>query len=156
MQLHDAHRQSATPSFMRRIGSYFTPHRHAILIAFGLLDALLLGRFVRQAANPIHFLMNALPIEIVVVECVRSFLLISLAFTAVGLIWGKQWALWLSYVQFPFRLLFMLLTFGFLGLLARIPDFPVTHFSLMLTAMGLECVRLTVTLLLHGKPNRKP
>jgi hypothetical protein len=132
----------------------FTRHRRAILIGFGALDALLLVRFMPQIAWPSYVFDGRFSAWTVALEVCRLLFLVSLAFSALGLVLARRWAIVLSYVQFPFRFVIMLLSFGFIGLLARIPHFPVSYLALMITAMILECIRLAVTIAVHRGPNQ--
>jgi hypothetical protein len=87
---------------------HLTRHRRAILIRFGVLDALLLIRFAPQVAWPGHVFDGSLPVWAVALEICRPLFLVSLAFSAVGLMLARNWAIILSYVQFPFRFALML------------------------------------------------
>ena len=85
----------------------------------------------------------------------RPLFLVSLAFSAIGLVLARNWAIVLSYVQLPFRFVFMFLSFGFIGLLARIPHFPASYLALMIMAIILECIRFAVTIVIHRGPNQR-
>ena len=134
---------------------HLTRHRRVILIGFGVLDALLLIRFAPQVAWPGHVFDGSLPVWAVALEICRPLFLVSLAFSAVGLMLVRDWAIVLSYVQFPFRFALMLFSFGFIGFLTSSPLFPVSYFSLMITAVILECIRSAVTIAVHRGPNQR-
>lgn len=119
-------------------------YKKEILIFFSILDAFLLGKCVQDinfSANP--FLLNQL----------KSFLLISLAASAFGLACQRKWGYLLYYVQFPFRYLFVLLSFGFLTYF--VPASPPSFTKLMIIfAMILEIARLTLTIKIQVKNNQ--
>ena len=122
-------------------------NRH-FLTVFGLLDAVLIGQYLGQALSA-NLLIGSLPIGDAALGWFRSFLLISLAFSAVGLVLEKRWALMLSYVQFPFRLIFVMLTFGFLSRISWITSTFGSQ-TVLITAIILEVVRLVICIRLQG------
>ena len=128
-------------------------HARNFLTVFGLLDAVLIGRNLSQAAGA-TLLISSLPIGNAALAWFRAFLLISLAFSAVGLVLEKRWALTLSYVQFPFRLIFVMLTFGFLS---QIPWVTRTFGdqTVLIAAIVLEVVRLVICIRLQQGGGRK-
>ncbi len=76
---------------------------------FGLLDIILAVRFYTHITN-ISFNM---PLE-GVLSILTAITVISLFISGIGLLLGKRWSYYLVYFQFPFRLMFFLLTFGFI------------------------------------------
>jgi hypothetical protein len=101
-------------------------------IGFAILDAALLARWAstipgiyRQALMcwrfDLGFLYPLLPV-------LRLAFLGSLVVSAFGFFQQQRWALILSYCQFPLRLFFVYLSFGFLMPLSRPPliDAPFT------------------------------
>jgi len=85
----------------------------------------------------------------VFLDILRLVFIVSLLVSAVGLFGMKRWALILSYIQFPFRFVFLLLSFGFISMLARVFDMPGLYRSLIYTAMILECARLILSVWIH-------
>lgn len=127
-------------------------HRRRILIAFGVLDALLFLRAAHQIVLGGITLDGRWPVWAIMLEVCRPVFAVSLAFSAFGFVMDRRWAGTLSYVQFPFRFVFMHLSFGFIGHLASIPRMPVSYQTLMITAMVLEYVRLAVTVAVRRRP----
>ena len=124
----------------------------AVLTIFALLDAVLLGRFltsiyVRDIAGELRWCVFAM-------DAGRSLFLVSLAASSLGLAMERRWAMFLSYVQFPFRLLFALLSFGFLTLIPGLSSSAYGQMPVVIAAMVLEGVRLIVTIGLHVKSRR--
>src|SRR5690606_17712505 len=113
-------------------------HRRKILIAFCVLDAMLFLRTAHQIVLGGITLDGRWPVWTIMLEVCRPLFVVSLAFSAVGFAMDRRWAGLLSYVQFPFRFVFMHLSFGFIGHLASIPRMPVSYQTLMITAMVLE------------------
>jgi len=79
----------------------------------------------------------------------------SLVASAIGLSLAKKWALIVSYVQFPFRFVFMLLSFGFITVMAHLLAMPSLYRPLIYVAMILECGRLICSVWLHRTPNKR-
>ena len=126
-------------------------HKKEILIIFGLLDVLLLGRFIICISFTDMWVYGWFPY---LINTGRTIFLISLAFSGIGLVYQKKWSFILSYIQFPCRFLFMLLSFGFLSLL--IPKVPQMHYvqpSIIIAGI-LEIIRLIVTIKIHIKENK--
>lgn len=119
-----------------------------ILILFGLLDAVLLGRFV-DSISISH--LHSVPRDLWWFQLsmlVRPFFLLSLAVSALGLAMGSRWALIVSYVQFPLRFVYVYVSFGFLTLLNPLLG-GNAYQALIVAAMILEGARLVATILLH-------
>lgn len=125
---------------------FLTRHRRAILIGFGVLDALLFVRLLPQITWPSYVFDDSFPLWTVALEICRPVLLASLVFSALGLVLAQKWAIILSCIQFPFRFVYMFLSFGFIGLLVHVPYFPASYFTLMIIAIILECIRLIITI----------
>ncbi len=81
-------------------------------------------------------------------EVIRPIFLLSMIASAVGLGLAKQWGCVVSYVQVPLRFTFVLLSFGFLALLASDQS---GYRAAIYTAMALEVARLAATVFLHMK-----
>jgi hypothetical protein len=79
-------------------------------------------------------------------------LYVSLVFSAFFLIRQNKSGLWLTYAQFPFRLLLMVLSFGFLTTLTKFfDDTEMAYDIIMWALLGLEIMRLVVTIQIHRK-----
>ena len=119
-----------------------------LFLLFGVLDIALAVRFgpaeLGQVGGLSHMVFPA-----ALLFTLRLFFLASLIASAVGLFLAKRWALIISYVQFPFRFVFMLLSFGFISQLTRVFDMPGLYCPLIYTAMVLECGRLICSIWIH-------
>lgn len=123
------------------------PYSRGILTVFGLLDAVLIGLYFGKVVTA-DLWPSGLPIGASALELLKGIFLVSLIFSAIGLCLEKRWALLLGYVQFPFRLIIPMLTFGFLP---HIPLLSRTFggSTLLIAAVILEIVRLVVSILLQ-------
>ena len=121
----------------------------ACLVIFGLLDAVLLGRFADAVCLPDF--SAEIPWWFQTLELLRPVFLLSLGFSAFGLASECKWGVILSYIQFPFRFVFVLFSFGFLTLLTPLVPGFLGYRSLLVTAMALECGRLVTTILVHRR-----
>jgi hypothetical protein len=126
--------------------------RRLLFYLFGLADAILIVSFpprdLAQLASVSHE-----PFLGALLDILRVVFVVSLLISAVGLFGMKKWALIVSYVQFPFRFVFMLLSFGFISGLAHLLTMLSLYRPLIYTAMILECGRLIVSVWLHRTPN---
>ena len=132
--------------------SWIITHRRSLLLTMGMLDAFLLGSVYKRVRSWRVELFDpslreeALSLGLTLVEMA---LLISLIATAAGLVLQKSWALKLYYCQFPFRLIFMYLTFGFILVIIPWPAIDPRYNPLVLFVLLMEAVRLGVTIILH-------
>ena len=120
-----------------------------LLILFGIFDALLILKFGYQVLLPdvmIRYGIFSLPF---LLSCFRAIVIVSLAFSAYGLIRSRTWAFIISYFQFPFRLLFLFLSFGFLTYASWIFHLPSIYRPIILFAIAMEAVRLVATIYAH-------
>jgi len=61
-------------------------------------------------------------------------------------------AVWISYAQFPLRLLFMVLSFGLILTVARLLDIEgINYRGLISGLVGLEFLRLGITFRVHSR-----
>jgi hypothetical protein len=126
-------------------------YQKEILIIFALLDAMLLGRCIFKITFFRAFSHNWW------FGCLMLFhtiVVLSLSFSAFGLVSQKRWAFVLSYCQFPFRYVFFLLSFAFITKFFPLPKIPFYIASVYITpaiiiAMILEIVRLAITIIIH-------
>ena len=109
-----------------------------LLVAFGLLDAMLFGRII-QDLIPMPFLRSGGNLFTHTVTILRPLLVVSLGFSAYGFVMQKRWAMVMSYFQFPIRFLFVCLSLGFISVLFK------NCANLIYLAMILEFVRLYLT-----------
>jgi len=116
-----------------------------ILALFTCLDTVAFLRFMPQSLpfrTGQHF--TAATIEIAQLTAWAAFPVI-----AYGLFRRSSWAFWGYYLHFPLRLLFLLLSFGFLTLLARPFHSSTIHTLCIGVAAILEVVRLVLTVRVH-------
>jgi len=129
--------------------------RRLLFYLFGLTDVILIARFAPKMLAQLASVSHE-PLPGALLDILRLVFIVSLLVSAVGLFGMKRWALILSYIQFPFRFLFMLLSFGFISMLARVFDMPGLYRPLIYTAMILECARLICSVWIHRTPNKSP
>ena len=126
--------------------------RRLLLCLFGLLDAVLVVRFASSEISQLASLSHE-PVAGVILDILRAAFFVSLVASAIGLCLAKRWALIVSYVQFPFRFVFMLLSFGFISGLAHLLAMPSLYQPLIYAAMILELGRLIGSVWIHRMPN---
>ena len=118
-----------------------------LLILFGILDIVTLVRSFGHVRN-LWGEWNVVP-WIVAGNLLTYTLLI---FSAYFLIKLRKPGLWLTYVQFPLRLSFMVLSFAFLMTIAELFESNQVIYRIFLWGIwGLEILRLIVTIQIHRK-----
>ena len=118
-----------------------------LLMLFGLLDIISIIR----SYEPITLLLTNLT-DLYWLQLLNLALFILLGLSAYFLLNQRKAGLWLAYGQFPLRLGFMVLSFGFLFSLHNIlGGHGDTHKILAWILMGFEFVRLFITILIHKK-----
>ena len=118
-----------------------------LLILFGILDIVTLVRSCGHVRN-LWGEWNVVP-WIVAGNLLTYALLI---FSAYFLIKQRKPGLWLTYVQFPLRLSFMVLSFAFLMTIAELFESNQVIYRIFLWGIwGLEILRLIVTIQIHRK-----
>jgi hypothetical protein len=122
-------------------------YQKEILIIFGLLDALVLGRCIFQ----IKCFIEAFSFSSWhgVLMLLQTIVILSLSFSAFGLACQKKWAFILSYCQFPFRYVFFLLSFTFISFFLPRCQIFVYISPAIAIAMILEVLRLATTIIIH-------
>lgn len=77
----------------------------------------------------------------------------SLIISAFFLLKSSKTGLWVYYIQFPFRVIWMSgLSFGFILLFGRLfPDNALLKKALMISCLVLEVVRLIFTVIIHKR-----
>lgn len=112
---------------------------------FAACDLLLFVRFIGWVWSSIPSFSNELPVWAVLIEYVRLSLTLSFLASGVGLLLHRSWAHLLVLIQFPFRLFSLLLSFGFLTMLAKPFDSPSVYQALLVFAILLELIRFLLT-----------
>ena len=130
-----------------------------LIVFFGVLDAILFIRFLGFAIEqPLILFKSAKNLSNIslilpfILEIFRTAFYISIPFLAYGLIRMKKWAFTLYYVQFPFRYIFILLSFGFITIISKFFDSNFIYKLLIYISMVLEFIRLIITIIVH-EPN---
>lgn len=128
-----------------------------LLVIFGILDLILVFHFgfsVMQSAFSISRQLSSVGVLTASIELGRLLFMISLILSGIYLVRGKGQGCIISYIQFPFRFIFMYLSFGFLiywNFLMRTERF---YLETIVFCMGLEIVRLFLTILSHLRLRR--
>jgi hypothetical protein len=117
-----------------------------LLILFGVLDVVTLVRlYGPMSAFWRHW-------ETSWITTGNLLIFISLIFSSYFLIRQNKLGLWLTYLQFPLRLLFMVLSFGFLVVVVKFfEEGEMVYEILMWGLLGLEIIRLIATIQIHRK-----
>lgn len=113
------------------------------LVVFGLLDVF---SFIRLFFSFKTDIVNGE--DLTIIGIVKSVLIFSLIFSGVFSILKKKTGIFIYYGQFALRLLFMIMSLGFLLI------FSVTsyiHYALIVIIFAFEFYRLIYSILLHKK-----
>ena len=118
-----------------------------LLILFGVFDIITLARNYKQIIpSP-----STLP-DFQLIGLSNNFLYLSLIFSAFFLIRQSKIGLWLTYLQFTFRIAFLVLSLGFLLLTTKFLNNPETPYRIMLWVLiGVEFLRLILTIIIHKR-----
>ena len=118
-----------------------------LLTVFGILDALTLiqsYRIIIPLIRDLHYAPFFLGINLLIY--------ISLILSSYFLIKQNKFGIWLTYGQFPLRLLYLTLSFGFLLLMNQFLQFEDLRYRIFIGFLvGLEILRLIITILIHRK-----
>jgi hypothetical protein len=113
------------------------------MIVFGLLDLL---SFYRSAPNLIRALENFVPSAI---GLAWILLVVSLLASGPLNIVGNRFAYVIYYFQFPLKLAFLTLTFGFLFKIIQLQVGTLAYGMLTASVIALEATRLMLTIQRH-------
>jgi hypothetical protein len=118
-----------------------------LLVLFGILDIVTLVRSYGHVTNLLGQ-WDTFPL----ITIGNLLLYLSLMFSAFFLIMQNKLGLWITYGQFPLRLVFMVLSFGFLLTMTRfIDNGQMLYRILMWGLFGLEAMRLLLTFQIHKR-----
>ncbi|RED91400.1 hypothetical protein C7460_1442 [Marinoscillum furvescens DSM 4134] len=121
-----------------------------ILLLFGICDII---TFLNVANLLWHYLTNMLS-GFWLMSILTSSIILSLVATAYFNFTNPKLGIKIYYFQFPLRLAFVILTFGFLTYLNRITTNDISQ-QIIFVAMALELFRLVVSILTHRQLNRE-
>jgi len=114
-----------------------------ILIAFGLLDLLAFAKTYKIMFKMIeNFSLISIP---------EIFLIISLIASGIFSIMRKKSSLIIYYFQFPLKITFVIMTFGFLFKMLGFQYDSVGYKILLGVTFLLEITRLIITIMIHKK-----
>ncbi len=118
-----------------------------LLTLFGILDALTLIRsynIIIPLIRDLHYSPFFLGLNLLIY--------ISLIFSSYFLVKQDKVGIWLTYGQFPLRLLYLILSFGFLSTLNQFLQFEDLGYRIFIGFLvGLDIVRLIITIQIHRK-----
>ena len=116
------------------------------LIAFGVLDLITMVDNYSYAQN--YF--ARVGFELLIVTFVLLY--VSLVISGILLIMKKKAGIWISYVQFPIRMMFMILSFDFLLKINHLLNLGSAVYDVMMWLfMALEVARLVITIQIHRR-----
>lgn len=95
-----------------------------------------------------------LPFWILLISVFHSLFLISLLFSAIGLVLKKQWGFVLSYFQFPLRFVYYSFSFKFIASLLPLHIKNGKQIFIFIFLGSLECVRLGLTIYLQKQSTK--
>ena len=117
-----------------------------ILIILGVLDLVSFYRTYNTGMWILESWKHSHTLEILEFILILSFL-----FSGILLIIGKKISLVIYYFQFPFKLAFLFLTFGFVLRIVGLPIHSLAYKILLGFIIGLETVRLFFTIWIHRR-----
>ena len=127
----------------------------AALILFGLLDGRTLVRHMPNsfeiAYGHLRGGLHGSPPWNEALHVLRAPFILSVAATCAGFVLAYRWAFVLSYVQLPFRVVYMLFTFGVAATPIAGTGAPYGTLGI---AMALEITRLVLTIVAHVRLQR--
>ncbi len=123
-----------------------------ILVAFGLLDLLSFYRSYNSIPGTLDSLtfLDALSL-VFILQSLFLILILSLPLSGLLTIFTKKSGLQIYYFQFPIKLTFLTLTFGFVLRLFNLQIGSILYNTTMGIAIGLEVLRLGLTIYIHRK-----
>ena len=115
------------------------------MYVFGILD---LGILLTYAPRVPGYLRDLQSQPILNTACL--LMMASLAVSGVALLFGRQWVLYVNYMQFPARILLAFLSFSWLAFLLLPTQASVMqHQAVWVPVVALEGIRLGITVMLH-------
>ncbi len=118
------------------------------LTLFGVLDIITLIRSTRQISE----MYNGLTGPFWSVALGNLVMYSSLLVSGFLLIRQKQIGIWITYGQFPLRITYQIMSFGFLwGLLGYFSNADTASYYFSMTLLILEVIRLLTTIVIHKK-----
>jgi hypothetical protein len=119
-----------------------------LLIVFGILDVVTL---IKDFKDPVDTGFTSASPYFLAVIIGTLLIYLSLILSAYFLIRQSKVGLWLTYAQFPLRLFFVVLSFGFLLSVNPFQMDEIGYKYFIGVLMGLEIVRLIITIQIHRK-----
>ena len=126
------------------------------LILFGILDLISLLRTYKNGLKLIGIILNPETLSFYrIIDIFEVILIASLLITGILSILKRKSSLVGFYIQFPFKLAFMILSFGFLLKVFGIPYDSIIYKFLVFIVITLEIARLIITITINRR-NYKP
>ena len=118
-----------------------------LFLLFGFLDIITLMRSYKYIIPS-----SRAWIDFPLITATSSLLYLSLIFSAYFLLRQKKMGPWITYFQFPFRMAFLVLSFGFLLITTRLFNNQFEIYRIMIWVLvGLEILRLIFSVFIHKK-----
>ena len=123
------------------------------LILFGFLDIVSFIRTYKLGLNLLNFSEFGfdLPSIMIVLELI---LILSLPITGILLLLRKKAGLIVYYFQFPFRIGFLILSFGFILKTFKLPFNSTAYYIIFVIVTLLEIIRLYLSVITHKKTSK--
>ncbi len=118
-----------------------------LLVLFGVLDIITLARSFKLVFNSLEYFS-----DFFLINLSSIFLYATLISSAYFLIQQNKIGIWFTYIQFPFRMAFFVLSFGFLLVTNHLFNNSAFTYKIILWILiGLEILRLLSTIFIHKK-----
>jgi hypothetical protein len=116
-----------------------------LFLLFGFLDIITL---IRSYEHLIPSLQEWIDFPLMTVA--SSLLYASLIFSAYFSLRQQKMGLWITYFQFPFRMAFLVLSFGVLLMISPLLNNPTNYYRIMIWVLvGLEILRLIFSIVMY-------
>jgi len=125
----------------------------SFLVLFGLLDLInLIGAF-KLGLKLLDTIFNpeGLTFFWIIYDVFEVVLIVSLLISGILSILKSKSGLIVFYIQFPFKLAFMILTFGFFLKMFEIPYESMIYKIMAFTVIALEVARLAISIKIHRR-----
>ena len=125
------------------------------LVLFGILDIVSFIRMYKLGLNLLDFSEYCFDLPSIM-GVLELTLILSLPITGILLLLRKKAGLIVYYFQFPFKIGFLILSFGFLLKIFQLPFSSTAYYIILIIVILLEIIRLYLSIITHkeiGKVN---
>ena len=124
-----------------------------LLVLFGLFDLISFFRTFNIGFKLLNgtLKVEGLPILAYLLPMFEAALIATLLISGILSILKRKSSIILYYVQFPFKIAFMVLTFGFFLKIFGLPYNSISYLVIVIVVHFIEIIRLALTIQIHRK-----